>query len=410
VSRRRDDAAMSEVVGALMLVLIVTSAASAFAVFTNKQRERTEGQKQLEQSRALEKLLILSVEPTVDAAEAEWTKLSFTVLSQHVKDSEIVGLEVGGFPLQQVHLKRADSTTELVDFGTTPPGTAKVQARERFQLLIDLAADAAAPIHVPVDASLTLRIGSSRLNTFERAFLPPMAIGLVDVKTVAAGGSGYRNYAILDASQSDVADPSTKIIKWEWSIVYQRSVPGVGTTMASDLITSTAGFLAADVGRSVAGSGIPAATTILAVADANNAQLSQAASATATVAATLSTYSRSIVGVGTTAVSDLLTSAAGFLPSDVGKSIAGPRIPSGTTIVAFTDPSNVRMSQKATATDTVGVTIAAPPTLGRFVKAFECPSDFSTVESTATYSIGLKATDNFGLFSKDTIRPASYSC
>lgn len=67
-----------------------------------------------------------------------------------------------------------------------------------------------------------------------------------------------------------------------------RSVAGVGTTNASTAITGAAGsFHEEDVGRTIAGTGIPAGATIASVQSDTAATLSAAATATGTITATL---------------------------------------------------------------------------------------------------------------------------
>lgn len=62
----------------------------------------------------------------------------------------------------------------------------------------------------------------------------------------------------------------------------------VGTTTTSTALTSTdAAFTAEDVGATITGTGIPGGTTIASVTDASNAVLSQNATATGTVTATI---------------------------------------------------------------------------------------------------------------------------
>jgi hypothetical protein len=67
-----------------------------------------------------------------------------------------------------------------------------------------------------------------------------------------------------------------------------RTVSGVGTTATSTAITAPAGsFHQRDVGRTIAGPGIPAGTTISAVASSTAATVSAAATAMGTITATL---------------------------------------------------------------------------------------------------------------------------
>lgn len=69
-----------------------------------------------------------------------------------------------------------------------------------------------------------------------------------------------------------------------------RTVASVGTTSASAAITGPAGsFSKSDVGRPISGTGIPASTTISAVASGTAATLSANATATGTITATIGT-------------------------------------------------------------------------------------------------------------------------
>lgn len=67
-----------------------------------------------------------------------------------------------------------------------------------------------------------------------------------------------------------------------------RTVASVATTSASTAIAAPAGsFNKGDVGRGITGTGIPASTTVAAVASSTAATLSVAATATGTVTATV---------------------------------------------------------------------------------------------------------------------------
>jgi hypothetical protein len=77
-----------------------------------------------------------------------------------------------------------------------------------------------------------------------------------------------------------------------------RTVGGVVTTTSSTAITGPAGSFDApeDVGRSIAGTGIPAGTTISAVASSSAATLSAAATASGTITASLGAGSPATYG------------------------------------------------------------------------------------------------------------------
>src|ERR1051326_3547410 len=91
--------AVSEVVGALLLVLVVSSAAFGFGLFVHQQARLTEAQKAAEAERQLEKVEVRAIAP-LDAFDAScaagsdgtWDSLTLTLASLHLHDSRIVAL------------------------------------------------------------------------------------------------------------------------------------------------------------------------------------------------------------------------------------------------------------------------------------------------------------------------------
>lgn len=98
------------------------------------------------------------------------------------------------------------------------------------------------------------------------------------------GGHRFRNRYNNDTEETPslvvIAVPPNDAIK------ASQSYTNVGTTSGSATVTGSA-FRRSDRGRTITGTGIPAGTTIDAVSEANNATLSQQATATATITATV---------------------------------------------------------------------------------------------------------------------------
>jgi hypothetical protein len=146
-----------------------------------------------------------------------------------------------------------------------------------------------------------------------------------------------------------------------------RSVTDGNTTNASATVTSaSASFVAADLGKLVTGSGIPAGTTIKQVNNGTTITLS--ANATATSAAANLTFANSLTagprivvdGATTNASAALTSSSAGFTAADVGRAVSGAGIPANTVITAVTSATAATMSANATATAS-GVTVTVTP-------------------------------------------------
>lgn len=107
MSLSKDERGVSEIVGALMLVVVVSSAVVGFGMFLSQQAKLTQEQKAAELARSLEILEITSVTPTnVDfldgactidpAGDGDWNSLAFRITSLHLHDSRVSALRVNG--------------------------------------------------------------------------------------------------------------------------------------------------------------------------------------------------------------------------------------------------------------------------------------------------------------------------
>lgn len=99
------------------------------------------------------------------------------------------------------------------------------------------------------------------------------------------GGHRYRNrYGV--AATEETPDLLVISVPPNDAIKASQSYTNVGTTDTSTTVTGTL-FRRSDVGRTITGTGIPAGTTIVTVSEAVSAVLSQAATATGTITATV---------------------------------------------------------------------------------------------------------------------------
>jgi hypothetical protein len=147
-----------------------------------------------------------------------------------------------------------------------------------------------------------------------------------------------------------------------------RSALG-STTAGSKVVTSTtANFVASDVGRSISATSIPHADKIASVTNSTSIMLTTAATTTATNksisigdAATMNT-ARQIKDAHTTSASVTVTSAsAAFNSSDVGLPVSGPGIPAGNYVQTAPSATSITLHFAATATSsTAALTIGAP--------------------------------------------------
>src|SRR5690348_9978222 len=99
---------LSEIVGALMLVLIVVVAATALSAFVASYQKQLQAEQAIHQDRTLESLTILHAAPPLNATETKLAQLQFTVASLSVNPSTITRIEINHQPLQQYNTSRLD--------------------------------------------------------------------------------------------------------------------------------------------------------------------------------------------------------------------------------------------------------------------------------------------------------------
>jgi hypothetical protein len=126
------------------------------------------------------------------------------------------------------------------------------------------------------------------------------------------------------------------------------------TSASSTAGSVTGGFSPSDVGLEITGTSIPSGTTITAVVDTNTITMSNNASGTVGGAGETATFfaPKAITDGGTTAASTTLSSSS-LVATDVGRTIYGPGVAVGTTIVSVNTVAHTAvLTAAATATGT----------------------------------------------------------
>ena len=129
-------------------------------------------------------------------------------------------------------------------------------------------------------------------------------------------------------------------------------------------ITGVAGtFSLKDVGRSITGTAIPAATTLYAVASDTAATLSAAATASTTNAAVIGSDQSRVVTVTKSNSSSTIAAPAGtFSSKDVGRPIVGTNIPAAAILTTVTNDMSAALSAAATGSSTDSAVIGSAAT------------------------------------------------
>ncbi|MGB0652471.1 MAG: hypothetical protein ACPGQL_04660 [Thermoplasmatota archaeon] len=219
----RDQRAASEIVGALMLIVIVTAAAAGLGAFVLDQQQATQEAERANLARSLEKLQVTGIEPVDTDADGDWDTLTFQVANLHADPSELFHFTVNGEVAINYTVTRTVSGSPVTTDGSayTLVDPLDIQPSERLEVAFDLTNTTdkdfpAAPVMVTTAQPITLELFTGYQNTFERTFIPPTAIPVIRIENVDLG-TGYSDVQILDGSLSD-HPLGTAIVAWDWAI------------------------------------------------------------------------------------------------------------------------------------------------------------------------------------------------
>jgi hypothetical protein len=231
---RDSQAAVSEIVGALLLVLVVSSAAFGFGLFLHQQAKQTQAQQAAEQALRLEKIAVPGVTPLdltdpcdgsapSGSSDGTWDTLAFPLTSRHLHDSTITQLLLNKVAVKKVQLSPFDGSN-VVDFslGPSDPGYKALVVPAGQSVVVQLQhASCPAPFSpffappaagLPATAPLDFELVTALGNHVERAFSPPVAIATLEPTPGVA--SSY----ILVGTGSQAASADGFIAKWEWHV------------------------------------------------------------------------------------------------------------------------------------------------------------------------------------------------
>jgi flagellin-like protein len=198
-----DEQALSEIVGALMLVLVVVIAATSFGMFYIQNQKRTEAQQALVAERGLEAMIITKIVAT--PAGGPWTSLDFTVTSTSTKGMHIAGFNLNDVPVSTWTLTRQDGSHDETEYTPWTAGQPALAVQPLERLVLHMSG-----VSIPATSVVTLDVLTERQNTFTKAFMPPTAVAQFEETTTA-------NTLLLDGSMSGQPTEGARIVSWSWS-------------------------------------------------------------------------------------------------------------------------------------------------------------------------------------------------
>lgn len=220
-SLRRNGRGLSEIVGTLMLVIIVVSAATLLAAFIASYQKQLQTEETFSHDQSLESIKILGLVTVLNASATWFNLINFTIASEYIYSSTVLSIAVNNVPLSAFWWKDLSNHSAWQRTSLALSQNLVVGAQQEIDISTNASrADhqanysynfSAAPLpnqYVKIDVYTLLQ------NDFSRVFLPPVGLAVVSNLTLSPS-----NWAtLLDGSQSFQPGGNATIVQWNWNV------------------------------------------------------------------------------------------------------------------------------------------------------------------------------------------------
>jgi flagellin-like protein len=225
---RRRDRGLSEIVGTLMLIVIVVSAATLLAAFVASYQKTLQSQEAYAHEQSLESIKVLGLTTTLNATGSAYSNISFRLADESVEASTVLGIAINSVILYNYSwedLSTQTWTTCSLHSACTNLSLASLQQVEisNNSNSWTLGAPPAPNQYLKIDVYTTFQ------NDFRQVFLPPAPIGLVS----EVNPSGNNPITLVDGSTSFQPGGNASLVSWAWTIS-GGGLTSTGTSLPSN--------------------------------------------------------------------------------------------------------------------------------------------------------------------------------
>jgi flagellin-like protein len=236
---------LSEIVGSLMLVLIVVSAATAFSLFIASYQKQLQAEQAQTHDRALEAVQVITVATLLNRTLTDGTLLNvnFTLASLDVNPMVITGIDIDNQAVRNYSANELNLTTGVFETDAIAAGgVAYVGSHEDITVIIDASPGAGSSFYevafgLHASDYVQIDIFTALHNDFRSQFLPPTAIAIVSVlETWDATTSTFVPVPLLNGLNS-LQPGNASIVHWSWT-VQPDNTTAVGGEVEPVLVTT----------------------------------------------------------------------------------------------------------------------------------------------------------------------------
>jgi flagellin-like protein len=218
---RRSERGLSEIVGTLMLVVIVVTAATLLAAFVATYQQQLQTEQAFTHDQSLESLKVLGLITALNKSRTAFENINFTLASEYINPSTVLGVSIDNVPLKSFWWENlANHTWQETTLGAS---LSLAPEQEIFvSTNTSLGNDSFLSTPPLPNEYLKFDVYTVLQNDFSRVFLPPVALSVVTNLTLSPS-----NWAtLLDGSESFQPGGNASIVDWNWSVV-SFALPGV---------------------------------------------------------------------------------------------------------------------------------------------------------------------------------------
>jgi flagellin-like protein len=239
---QRSERGLSEIVGTLMLVVIVVTAATLLAAFVATYQQQLQTEQAFTHAQSLESLHVLGL--TTAVANGDYRSFGFTLASKYVDPSLVMGVSLDNQPI------KAFNWTDL-DTGATGSFVLGEQLNlgpfEQAAITLDLNSSSSnfsflAPNEVPLpNEFLKFDVFTQLQNDFSQVYLPPTALAVAS----EINPSGSSPIILFDGTMSFQSGGNATIVQWNWTATDQLNHTAVvGPLLGEEVELSPSNFTA----------------------------------------------------------------------------------------------------------------------------------------------------------------------
>jgi len=199
-----DDRGISEIVGALMLILIVVIAAAGLAMIVSQAQKQQADRQAIDDAIKNEKLNIVSITPVYDTSNNNFiTDVYLDVQNLNVDDSSILGIS----------LNNVYPTNFYDGAGNQYNYTNRLIIPGSRDVTIHIKSSDFNGVELTNKETITIQIATTLTNFFSKTIKPPTANAKFDVESENLG-LVQRDYIMLDGSDSSDDTGQIKVYQW----------------------------------------------------------------------------------------------------------------------------------------------------------------------------------------------------